>query len=157
MNEDEWHEARVLSLSLSLSVFFNRALLRVNARKASSSRIRFRVAFVVERVYVCVRVYVLYSVCFIGEMMICKRRQKSRKTKKTQERQEKKRRRKKSDPHKTASLSSSSFAFVFLKRGVVCALRAATEYLFSRKSGKCRRGEAQKMMTRKRRKPLKNA
>ena len=38
-------------------------------------------------------------------------------------------------------MSSSSFdAFVFLKRrGVVCALRAATEYLFSRKSsGKCR-------------------
>ena len=54
----------VCSLSLSLSLFFlNRALLRVNARKASSSRIRSRVAFVVERVYVCVRVYVLYSVC----------------------------------------------------------------------------------------------
>ena len=145
--------------SLSLSLFFlNRALLRVNARKASSSRIRSRVAFVVERVYVCVRVYVLYSVCFIGEMMICKRRQKSRKkfqTKNTRATREKKK--KKKATHKTASLSSSSFAFVFLKRGVVCALRAATEYLFSRKSGKCRRGEAQKMMTRKRRKPLKNA
>ena len=75
MNQDEWYERCVFSLSLSL-FFLNRALLRVNARKASSSRIRSRVAFVVERVYVCVRVYVLYSVCFIGEMMICKRRKK---------------------------------------------------------------------------------
>tara|TARA_B110000003_G_C16473417_1_gene466602 strand:- start:35 stop:325 length:291 start_codon:yes stop_codon:yes gene_type:complete len=83
-----------------------------------------------------------------------KNREKNFKQKKHKRKKEEE---KKSDPHKTASLSSSSFAFVFLKRGVVCALRAATEYLFSRKSGKCRRGEAQKMMTRKRRKPLKNA
>lgn len=144
MNQsDEWYMRGVCSLSL---FFLNRALLRVNARKASSSRIRSRVAFVVERVYVCVRVYVLYSVCFIGEMMICKRRQKSRKkfqTKNTRGATREKKKKKKKATHikQSFSVSSSSFAFVFLKRGgVVCASRAATDkYLFSRKSGKCRR------------------
>ena len=53
MNQDEWYERCVFSLSLS--VFFTpSASSRERAKEASSSRIRFRVAFVVERVYVCV-------------------------------------------------------------------------------------------------------